>query len=178
MSDPVRGNKIIKRGILFAQVYDLVDLCFGSVRQKDRTGMGIGRIYMTDPVNLLFFPGVFMLPDRSGQIIVNGRAANDTGLAASIHGQLINIEAGRFVLYKMTILNLGIQKLSGFLVYPVIVGINISSEHGLCPVDGKERKRFPSDLLKGFVSVIYIIGKGGNPVCKSRIRSDSLKGGD
>ena len=80
MSDPVRRNKIIKRGILFAQVYDLIDLCFGSVRQKDRTGMGIGRIYMTDPVNLLFLPGVFMLPDRSGQIIVNGRAANDTGL--------------------------------------------------------------------------------------------------
>lgn len=76
--------------------------------------MGIGRIYMTDPVNLLFFPGVFMLPDRSGQIIVNGRAANDTGLAASVHGQLINIEAGRFVLYKMTILNLGTRSSLAF----------------------------------------------------------------
>ena len=78
----------------------------------------------------------------------------------------------------MAIPDPGFQKLPGFLIYPVIVGINISSEHGFCPVDGKERKRFPSDLLKGFVSVIYIIGKGGNPVCKSRIRSDSLKGGN
>ena len=63
---------------------------------------------MPDPVQLLLLPGVLMLLDHLGHIVIYRAAGYDPGLAPAVHGQLIDIIAGPLVLDKGAVCHPGL----------------------------------------------------------------------
>ena len=90
---------------------------------------------MADPVDLLLLSGILMFLYDLVHIIIHGAARHDSCLAASVHGKLVNIIAGRFVLDKGSVCDSGIQKLLRLLVYTICISIHIVRELGFRPVN-------------------------------------------
>ena len=105
------------------------------VGQEYGTGMGIGSIHMADTVNLLILPCILMLLYDAVYIIVNRAAGHHPGLAAPVHGQLIQIIILLSVRHIDAFLNLPVQCLPCPYIYPVIICIHILRELGLSPVN-------------------------------------------
>ena len=83
--------------------------------------MGVGGIHMADAVLLLVFSGILMLFDDPVYIVIHCAAGHDPGLAASIHGKLIQIIGRIGICYIYALFDLAVKKLPGLFIYPVII---------------------------------------------------------
>ena len=69
-----------------------------AVTQKDRTGLRIADIHVTDPVLFLFLSRILVLFDDAVFVIINGTDGNDPALRSFPEGLFIQIITGHVIL--------------------------------------------------------------------------------
>jgi len=95
MCNIVGGYKIIYRLMYFFPVFNQGINFFNiPVGQKNITGLCTACFYMIDAILFLFGPRKFMFLYNVIFIIIYGAAANQAGLAAAIHYELVDVVAG------------------------------------------------------------------------------------
>ncbi len=124
--------------------------------------MGVCHIHMADTVQFFVLPGVFMLFDQPVLIIVHRGTGHNPRLGAAVHGQLIDIIAGRFFYYKGALCNHGIEEFPGLCINPWIISIYFIGKLSFRPVNPQEGERLFFYLCKGFLPVINVIGQSGH----------------
>ena len=103
MSDAVRTYKIKNRRFLLCFLDQFFHFRIFPVGQEDWAGLGIANVHVADAVDFFIFPGIFMLFDNTGLVIVNGCAGHKSSLGPSIHRQLIDIKTGCLILDKFSL---------------------------------------------------------------------------
>ena len=97
MAHPVIGHKIDGGVHLFDLIRQRRNGFLMPISQKNRTGIGIAGIHVTNAVLLFIRPGQLVLFDRSVQIFIDGGAGDNARLAVSVHRQFVKIQARGFV---------------------------------------------------------------------------------
>ena len=163
MFDAVLTDKIVYRCLCF-DLSDLVlQFLFRPICQENGPRLHTAGIYMADTVFLLIRSGIFMLFDHIVPVIVNRGTSHYTGLAVPVHGQFIQIETWRRILYKFSFLNFLPKQLIRFLIHTVRICVYFLAKLRLRPINRQKRVRILLHHFTRFLPVIYIIRKRRNP---------------
>ena len=103
VTNAIRRSKIIFHILCFYFIYNGCDCCIITVCKKDRAGLCITDIHVTNTIHLLFCTGILMLFDHIILIIINGCACGNTSLSPPVHGQLIDIVTRFFISDKISL---------------------------------------------------------------------------
>ena len=158
--DLVLGREVVDRSLGFFQPFDDGgDVFLFPVGEEDGAGVRVAGRNVFDAVDLFGRQRVLMFLDDGVQIVIDGGAADETGLRATLPGLLHNVEAGDLVLQEHTV-RLHVAEFGrGALVHGVVILVGASRQVDLGLVDVQERIGLVLDILTGLFTAVDVIGE-------------------
>ena len=178
MAHTVLRHKSTGRGLFLPCTDHVTKHRICPVCQENRACLHIAHIHMADSVLFFVRPGIFMLFDNIVPVVIYGGACHNPCLAPAVHSQFIQIIAGLSLFYKAALADPLLQQRGRPPVHLLRISVHLRAEPCLCAVYRQKRIRIPFGLLRGFLSVIYVIGQGSNFAFQSRRRTVSGKRSD
>src|SRR5699024_7269984 len=109
--------KIIAGIAAFSYIQQSVKLGIRRVCKKNRSGLGMAGLYMTDTVCFLLRPRILMPLDHMSQIVIHRCTGSHTGLHMVSHTELIDIITGLHILTQISGIHQLPKKLSRLFIY-------------------------------------------------------------
>ncbi|OQC68449.1 MAG: hypothetical protein BWX47_01843 [candidate division Hyd24-12 bacterium ADurb.Bin004] len=130
------------------------------VGQEHGADLGVLRLDMPDPVELLVLPCELVLLYDVVLVVLDGCARDEPGLGVAGHDLPVEVERGGVVLTEDTALDHPPEVLGAAGVHPVVVQVHrrIEIDLGLGAV--KDAPGVPGGHLPGLVRIEYVIGRG------------------
>ncbi len=154
---------------------DLVDRGHRRVRQEYRSGLGPQIDDVPRPVVFLVFPGLLMLADDIGVVLVDRVARGDSGLHVAAHLQAIHVQARLVFANERRRRDQPLEVRLRGLVDDVGVWVSVWRKAELGARDMEEAERIAFGQLPGFLGGHHVVGHRSDSGRGLRRRTKSAK---
>ena len=144
--DPVPhpvGGEVIERGTPGTGREETRQLRVVRHGQKDRLGMGIEGQDVPGPVVFLVGPGLLVLADDIGRIVIDVDTPDHPDLGPPVHDQFVEEEGPIGIGLEHAIPEQPVEIGPGSVVHPVIVGTGVGRQVNIRAADMQKAERVP-----------------------------------